>query len=219
MNSISVDDLKRQVSSTVTNKAVEEVIDRTTKVIQILSVAGVKEHFQTSTSPEGRPWAKLVRPRVGGGDKPLLDKGLLQNSVSARLTGKDIVLIASHAAANLHQYGGTVKAKGKMLAIPMTPEAKRIGSPRKNKFPRPLQVMVSDRRNVFLVERQGNKLTFHYILKKSVTVPARPFLGFSEKTLTKIEAILANRLMDVVGGAFDKSKLKLDWETAVSTIH
>jgi phage gpG-like protein len=175
--------------------------------IRVASVSGVKRHFVRQEGPDGRPWPKLKYPRPGGGNKVLRDKGLLAASVQGRVTSHGVELFTSHVGANTHQFGGVITAKrGKFLAIPLTKEAKRIGSPRQNGFPRPLFVLEASGGGLYLVEAtSAGQLVFHYALKKSVTIPARPFVGFSEETLQTIERIIATRAERILVRMFDRT--------------
>lgn len=164
--------------------------------VRVLAIAGVREHFQTQTAPDGKKWKALRHGRVGGGGGPLNDTGRLKASVGATIDRDRLLLTASHPGANLHQFGGVVRPKrAKMLAIPVTKEAKRIGSPRQNKFPRPLFVHAKGDRAVLAEAASDGTLTVHYVLRRSVTVPARPFLGFSERTQAKIDKLVQDRVV------------------------
>ena len=166
-----------------------------------LAVAGAKDHFRNQAGPDGKPWAPLAHPRPRGGDKPLRDRGLLMASLSASRTEFGLKLAASHAGVNIHNFGGTIKAKGNgFLAIPVSKEAARVGSPRKNGFPRPLFVIRGKSGTPLLVEskskgrgkKKTNELVVHYVLKKSVTIPRRQFVGFSAETFARMSNLLVN---------------------------
>lgn len=176
-----------------------EVFKGLERVLEVISVAGTRDHFTKEQSPAGVPWAKTRR-----GGAILRDKGLMYNGISAHATAKEVILYANGPQVNVQQFGATIKAKpGKALAIPLTKEAKRIGSPRKNNFPRPLFVWKSGSGHAFLAERTGKDgLRLQYILLQSVTIPARPFLGWSAETLAKIERILLDRYTTKVAGMF-----------------
>lgn len=74
--------------------------------------------------------------------------------------------------AAIHEFGGTIRPKNaEALAVPLTPEAKKYASPRE--FPRKLHVQVSEDGKAFLAGARGKP---YYILLKSVTIPARPYL-------------------------------------------
>lgn len=179
--------------------------------IRVAGVSGVKRHFMRQEAPDGTPWPPLEYPRPNGGSKLLRDKGLLYGSIQGRITERGIELVASHPGANVHQFGATIRAKqGKYLAIPVTKEAKQVGSPGKNKFPRRLFVIApANSQNLYLAEAGTSGVVIHYILRESVTVPARPFMGFSEETLSTIEKIIADRAERVLVRMYDRT-VRLD---------
>lgn len=181
-----------------------EVIASVMPQIRMLAVAGVKEHFQRGQSPDGTVWLKLKHPRPDGGDRPLEDKGRLKASVRAESQGADLLLTASTPYANLHQFGGVVRPKrAKMLAIPITKEAKRVGSPRANRFPRPLFVLAKEDGPPTLAESlTDGTVRVHYVLRREVRIPPRPFLGFSRATQEKIERVIQDRVAQWVATLF-----------------
>lgn len=170
--------------------------------------ASAKENFAAGKGPDDSSWPRLAhrRPSNRGTDQPLRDKGLLAASMSARGKGffqqvEDFRLEqgTNLEYAALHQYGGVVSAKrAKYLTIPLTKEAARSGGARQ--FPRKLFFLRSKKGSLFLAEtktkgrKKAKSLTLHYILKKSVTVPTRPFLGFGEWLLRQLDVILADEL-------------------------
>lgn len=93
-------------------------LGKTLKVIATLMAAKTKENFQASRSPEGKTWAPLLRPRSGkrhkkSTPKPLLDRGLLQASISSRSAAGHIEEINDYGIefgtnlnyAGYHQHG------------------------------------------------------------------------------------------------------------------
>lgn len=71
--------------------------------------------FRESRSPDGVAWAPLVL-RKG---KPLLDTGThLRSSISVDGNAGSINASVGFEYAHVHQYGATITAKGKALAIP-----------------------------------------------------------------------------------------------------
>ena len=103
-----------------------------------------------------------------GNRKTLVTSGKLVNSIQARV-GQNAINVGSNLAyARIHQEGGTiVPKKAKYLAIPLT-KAARVLSPR-------------DFENTFILNgvifmNQDGKPVALYALKKSVTIPKRPYL-------------------------------------------
>lgn len=178
--------------SAVPEAMAREAVRRAAPGIRVAAAAGVRRHFAEGRAPDGSPWPPLGRPRPAGGSKPLRDKGLLAASVSALVTETEIVLRANAPGARLHQEGGVVAAKGKLLAIPVTRDAARAGGPRQ--FPRPLFAAGKPGKG-FLAERgRRGRLVVHYLLRASVTIPARPYLGVSAATAQIISALVGREL-------------------------
>lgn len=163
---------------------------------------GVQQHFQTSTGPDGVPWKPLAHPRPAGGHLPLLDKGLLAASVTAKVDGDEIVLQASHPGARLHQFGGVVyPVRARALAIPISREATKVTGPRS--FGRPLQLIPGRSGGpARLVEpgRGKGAPKTHFLLVRSVTVPKRTYLGFSAETLEAISEMFTEAAVNAAGG-------------------
>lgn len=193
-----------------------QVIADSMPEIAWISLGEIAQGFNASTAPDGTPWKPLARPRPDGSSKPLRDHGLLLQSITAVAIDNELTIGASHPGAAIHQFGGTIKAKpGKMLAIPLTREAKRYW-PRD--FPKDRNLFIlKGKKNVFLAEveqkkpgkprkarKQVTNLILHYVLKSQVTIPARPYLGFSDDCLTQIDEVIAekavNRLAQLLGG-------------------
>jgi len=135
------------------------------------------ETFKRGVSPDGTPFIPLAHQRPSGGSGlPLRDNGFLLASIQARATQNDLTVSSNLAYAGLHQFGGTIRPKkGKFLTIPATKEAKRYPARR---FRTPLHAVVN-RRGTAGVLLDDNDVVQYYLVKK-VTVPARPFLGFSK---------------------------------------
>lgn len=173
-----------------------DTVRRCMPALRVMAVSGNKAFFQEGRGPDGKPWAPLKHPRPGkgGSGKPLQDRGLLKASISASVTETELKLSASRAGANTHQFGATIRPKNaKRLAIPLTPEAKRAGSPRKG-FPRPLFVVGVNDQVAYLAEQKGKgkrqTMVFHYVLVREVKIPQRVFVGFSAETLDKMTTLL-----------------------------
>jgi phage gpG-like protein len=161
------------------------------KILEQLAVSDTKRRFNAGVSPEGVPWVPLRHARVSskGADKPLRDFGLLGASVQAKATQSDLTLSSNLIYAGIHQSGGRITPKrGKFLAIPATKEAKRAGGARR--FPRPLSPRIN-RRGSGGVLVDANEVV-QYFLTKSVTIPARPFLGFSKELIGYVQEVLTD---------------------------
>lgn len=176
------------------------------KAAKLLIVADVKEHFAKGQAPDGTPWKKLAHARPRGGDKPLRDRGLLMASISSgsdhveKLTETTLTVGTRRVGAGLHQKGGTVKAKrSKYLAIPLTVEAVRAGSPR-NMTGLVFLPKKGGGKGGSMAEVKDGKRTNHFALVESVTVPARPFLGWSKKLAERVTSLFADKAVDLLFG-------------------
>lgn len=159
--------------------------------------------------------------RTGGA--PLLDKGTLritltganpgavqQGSGSLNAATKDSGVVGSTLPyAALHNFGGTITPKqAKALALPATREARQAGSPRN--FSRKLFFVPARSGNAigWLAERikkarkgeKAGEIRRHYLLKASVTIPARRFMPteqqFAPEGLKVTEQYLREISMD-----------------------
>lgn len=105
----------------------------------------------------------------------------------------------------IHEFGGTITGKSGMLPIPISAEAKKAS--KRGEGPRSFGDrlrFVKTPRNALLVKDIGgkNKRTeVMYVLKKSVQIPARPYItpAFHE-SLKKIEKTIAASVNNAIGG-------------------
>lgn len=221
--------------------------DRIWPAVAQMAVSDVKKNFRGGHAPDGSPWVPLAhaRPNSKGSDKPLRDTGILMNSISGK-ANKDGVTVGTNVEyAPLHQFGGIVRpVKAKFLAIPLTVEAKRAGSPRR--FPSahfrfiPTQtgwIMLSARTQAqrrrqaqrkiddALRLLEGGKkrrtkakpvpMVAQFLLVPEVTVPARPFLGFSPKLIMRIQRALTDQAIQVLSGTMPNNQSRWsNWANA-----
>lgn len=158
---------------------------------RLMLVSDIKGRFDSSSGPTGEPW-RPIQFRANGGHKPLMDTGLLRNSIAGRNTANEITAGTNAVQAALMNYGGTVRPKrGKYLAIPLTREAKRSGGPRRHAGPKRLVIARGGRTGVILNAETGEAM---WALVKSVTIPARPFIGFSPAFELRLRRMIGNYL-------------------------
>jgi phage gpG-like protein len=170
------------------------------------------ECFEQAREPEGGAWKALKRPRPGskGGDIPLNDTGILRESINAVGTKGNINVVEPRRVevgtnldySTIHQWGGTITPKqAKFLAIPATVEAKNKGSPR-NWAPGELDFRFGAKGGVAVKKTIGpysNVVeTIQYYFAKSVTIPARPYLGISDAQADEFAEEAADYVADKV---------------------
>lgn len=94
------------------------------KILAVESWKGVLDNFNKSTGRKGpwKTWSRLVngkriyyssRPTTRGGNKLLLDTGLLRNSIQNRAVKNNAYVYTINEYANYHE-----QAKGKYKSIP-----------------------------------------------------------------------------------------------------
>jgi len=127
--------------------------------------------FRMQVSPDGKPWQKSRRALDEGGQTLSLSRRL-RNSITYEATETGVSWGTNVAYAAMHNFGGVIRAKaGPFLSIPVTPEARRAGSPRNFEG---LKVTQSIKGQFMLVDQNG---VVQYLLRAKVTMPQREFLG------------------------------------------
>ena len=175
-----------------------EAAKRAAASIAIVAAGAVKKSMTEGVSPDGTPFKALSWSRPQGGSKPLLNTGVLRASITAEANDVGVTIRANAPGARLQQEGGTVKpVHAQALTIPISKEAVRAGSARN--FPRPLFVLKKkDGGEGSLAEKtKDGKIVVHYLLRKSVTVPARPYLGISAETANRIGQLIAAEMVKI----------------------
>ncbi len=96
--------------------------------------------------------------------------------------------------AAIHEFGGTITAKGKALTIPLSSNQRADGSPKvtiQELFATKGRAFTTKNGVVMQVSGKGKaaKLTPMFVFRKSVTIPARPYvrpaLAASQETILK----------------------------------
>lgn len=160
------------------------------KQCSLLLIKATKENFANQRGPTGQPWPP-IKGRVRGGGKALRDTGRLMASITAKPQPDELVVGTNLEYAGIHQYGGTITPKkGKALTIPQTVQALRAGSPRN--MPGLFLIWKRGARSGGLYSGQGGARNLQFLLVPSVTIPARPYLGWNEDLAQGCAQILAD---------------------------
>lgn len=180
------------------------------------------ETFRRQRDPvTGAPWLKtgglalMTRPGGGGSGKTLSDTGLLLQSIMSRapkvIGGDSVAIEARRPYAAMHQYGekNLKPRSAKMLALPLTRQARRSGSARRwwkqNESKKPF-IFTSQRGNSFIAtaDPRTRALTLAFILKESVKIPQRRYLGLGLGHKLEIEYLIIGmaerRIREITGG-------------------
>ena len=149
----------------------------TLKRCAVLIHADTKRNFHASHDPNGVPWAGL-KHREG---RPLRDKGILMASATAQgpghiefITDTMLVIGTNLDYAAIHQYGGTIHVPEKRRPYPLTPWVFEVG---------------------------GQKVITRHIAAHTITIPARPFLGFSDALAEKCALVFGDWMIEEMKAA------------------
>lgn len=146
--------------------------------------------FRNTSAPDGSQWAKSWRAQHQGGQTLSLTRRL-RNSITYEATNNSVVVGTNVLYAAIHQFGGVVRAKnGPFLSIPVTPEARKAGSPRNMPG---LHVQQTLKGQFVLANDKG---VVQYLLRKQVTIPARPFLGVSQADSVELVGVVERFLKE-----------------------
>ncbi len=197
---ITVDQLGKELR--IAGDVCKEALVNAKPEIETIAVSHMRMGMQLQTSPDGTPYPAPSTWRIRGGDKRLLDQGILAGSLAAMSTADLLTLTANAPGARVQHFGAViVPVKAKALAIPLTKEALYAGSPRN--FPQPLIPLkgglatieqVPGRRGKYST-RVKPKITMQYIFKMRVVIPATPYLGVSQDAGNLIGQTIAYHAM------------------------
>lgn len=150
---------------------------------------GAQLRFRQGKSPDGKPWEKSRRSSGEGGQTMSITRRL-RNSITYRASHDSVEIGTNVAYAAIHQFGGIIRAKnGPFLAIPITPQARAAGSPRNMQN---LVFVQSLKGQFMLLDKDSG--TVHYLLRKQVKIPARPYLGASDEDRTELLRVMDEHL-------------------------
>lgn len=79
--------------------------------IAFLGENSTRERFRSQTGPDGARWKPSLRAQLAGG-KTLTKDGHLGDSLGSRADDKEAVWGVNRIYAAIHQFGGTIRAKG-----------------------------------------------------------------------------------------------------------
>ncbi len=152
---------------------------------------GALLRFKAEKGPDGEGWQKSQRTKNGGGQTLSLTRRL-RNSITTEHDRTSATVGTNVVYAAIHQFGGIIRAKkGPFLSIPVTAEARAAGSP--TKMPG-LRVWQTLKGQYVMGDEKG---TVHFLLRRQVTMPARPFLGASEGDKTELLRVVQTHLQNL----------------------
>lgn len=149
---------------------------------------GTQLRFRSARDPDGEAWPRSRRASEQGGQTLSLSRRL-RNSITSASTSTTASVGTNVLYAAIHQFGGVIRAKkGPFLAIPVTPQARSAGSP--TRMPG-LHVWQTLKGQFVMGDDKGN---VHFLLRRQVSMPARPFLGASDADRVELLRVLREHL-------------------------
>ena len=158
--------------------------------------------ISNTTNPANAPLTVAIK----GSSKPLADTGLLMSSITHRVGEDRAIIGTSRRGARMANYGGDIRPRNaRDLWIPANRKIRKELMTYGGKVGPLIRQYKSSghyvfrRGNSFFARKRGSKQSkpiMLFILKKSVTVPARPFMYFSEKDMERIGKIMKESIIE-----------------------
>lgn len=159
-------------------------------------VSSTQAKISGTSSPANAPLTTALK----GSSKPLRDTGALMASINHRVEGLTVRVGTNRLGARINQQGGTIQAKpGKMLWIPASRAVKTRLAGAGGSIGR----LLNRYRRSYWLYRKGNaffarpkrgdarKEVMLFILRRSVTIPARPFLYVDDKDEQMLRSVFS----------------------------
>lgn len=173
------------------------------KELSLKALSAIQKNIESGVKPDNAPLTKAVKQ----GNSTLRDSGKLRASLTARHSETEAVVGTNVPYAHLHnpEDGRTetvIRPKGaKFLCLPAGTYTRTLfrkygWSPREviagleaKGFAvyRPYKRGGGDRSNVIMAKEKGKEPFAVFILKKSIKVPARPFMYLPDDVMAAIE--------------------------------
>lgn len=151
-------------------------------------VSSTQRKINGGISPANAPLTTAVKR----GSKTLRDSGALLASISGTASSDQAKVGTNHIGAKINHFGGTIRAKKTWLFIPASAKTRTLQRRYSTKIGSLIKMMRNDgysvwfqvkgAKGVVLAKEKGKKGNpfVLFVLKKEVTIPARPFLTIDE---------------------------------------
>lgn len=173
------------------------------KELSLMALSAIQKNIESGVKPDNAPLTKSVKQ----GNSTLRDSGKLRASLTARHSEKEAAVGTNVPYARLHNpedgRSETVirPRNAKFLCIPAGPETRKLfrkygWSPREviagleaKGFAvfRPYKKGGGERSNVIMAKEKGEKAFAVFVLKKSIKIPARPFMFLPDDVMAAVE--------------------------------
>lgn len=171
--------------------------------LSLIGLSAIQKNIENGIKPDNAPLTKAVKQ----GNNTLRDIGTLRSSLTARSTETEAIVGTNVSYAHIHnpEDGRTatvIRPKNtKFLCLPASFETRKLL--RKNGWSvrgvisglekegvavyRPYKRGSKIRANVIMAKKKGENAFALFILKKSITIPARPFMFLPNDVMAAIE--------------------------------
>ena len=173
------------------------------KEISLMALSAIQKNIESGIKPDNAPLTKAVKQ----GNNTLRDTGKLRSSLTARHSETEAAVGTNVPYAHIHnpEDGRTTTVirpkKAKFLCLPASAYTRTlyrtygwavrevIKGLEKEGFAvyRPYKRGTRVRANVIMAKKKGENAFALFILKKSITVPARPFMFLPNDVMAAIE--------------------------------
>ena len=156
-------------------------------------IADGKFKVHASITQRSRPAGKILR-----------ETSTLINSISHRIVGQSVFVFTPLSYAKIQNDGGTITAKKGALTIPCHPVVRTL---QRRYGPTAKEVLGGLKAAGYSVWRQGRAIFYRkkgdrhkegvmiYVLTKSVTIPARPFMYLDKSEMRTVVDIIGGQLI------------------------
>jgi len=187
---------------TITAGAISRLAEETASPLDIMPgplvtklAADMQRSVHRNFRDGGRPlpWPPSRRA-METGKKTLIDQGLLLDSVHRQGKGYQAVVFTRDKRAFIHEYGGTIVPRNaKALTIPIAAEAR---GRRARSFADTFLLTRDGKAPLIMQTQSDGSVKPLYVLLKSVTLPARPFIKPPESDINTVMVPRIRRWMD-----------------------
>ncbi|MDE5899173.1 MAG: phage virion morphogenesis protein [Treponemataceae bacterium] len=183
----------------IKNADLEPVMEHLSRVL----VSSAQKKIHRGVPPENAPLTQEVKR----GNKTLRDTGLLWNSIAPHHGKKWASAGTNLAYARIQQKGGTVVGRGRGLWIPAGAKTRRLMRQHNAQTPgeligalRGAGYSFFSTKKAFCAKSKRGKPFALFIIKRSVKIPARPFLYIDDEDERLINREIRRAVHEALGG-------------------
>ena len=179
------------------------------RTLKVLGAEGVKEvrgNIENETAPSGAKWTPSLRASSEGG-RTLRKSGALWRSIDAAELDDSTAVVFVNAArfpevekyAMIHNFGGVIRSKtGKKLTVPIHKMSRGKTVADMKRYFDVIYVLRRDGRPPVIMGKNGTrgKPVALFVLKDSVKIPKREFMGLSPAAKSRLTARLEETLKE-----------------------